>query len=390
MRKLAWTLLGVLLACGVLFWRWLEETPYRSLASLPTPATDEPAAPEGAHAAMLPPAATSVPPAAVPDAAPPKALVRDAGPPWPATQIPKIVPSLEKTENVLLIGLDRQTGVIRGGRTDTLIVAAFDDESGHLALIGIPRDLWVEIPEQEPNRINAVYGLARRAKQDPLAMLERVIRDTLGIPIAHSVAIDLGVFEHIIDEVGGVVVDVQCPIVDDFRDPRLDGGRRVLRLDAGPQLIDGAKAAMFIRSRHGRSDWSRARRQQLVLRGLHRKLANIEGLARAPKLFASVERSVVSDMSRLQMLGLIRRVLRQDASKVHGVVLGHRETNAHRTEKNWAVLLPEPEAIAQRLATVFEAGAPGARPPLATCEEPEAALRKNRKRLKNQKPVPSH
>ncbi len=374
MRRFIWAAGALLLVFGVFSWRWLQQRPYRPVAVAAAGAALAPDDGSDPDAAAL-----AVDAGASARAAPPD-IARDAGARWAATQIPQIIPTLSVTENILLVGLDRHRGVIRGGRTDTLIVAAFDDDSGHLALIGIPRDLWVDIPEREPNRINAVFGLAQRAKQDPFAALQRVIVDTLGIPIAHSVAIDLGVFERIIDDVGGVTVDVQCPIVDDFLDVRLDGGRRVLKLEAGPQHLDGPTAAMFIRSRHGRSDWSRARRQQLVLRGLHQKLANVQGLAKLPKLFASVEQSVLSNMSRLQLLALARRVLQQEPSKVHGVVLGHRETIPHRNEKNWAVLLPEPEAIARRLETVFEAGAPGERPEPVACPNAAAALRRKRQR----------
>ncbi len=308
-----------------------------------------------------------------------------------AVQIPAASTPLTRTHNVLLIGLDRRYGVRRGGRTDTLIIAAFDEETDHLALVGVPRDLWVQIPDEEPNRINTVYGLALRSKRDPLELLERVISDTLSVPIAHSLAIDLNVFETVIDEIGGVTVDVPCPIIDDFVDPRVDGGRRVLRLDAGPQHLDGPTAAMFIRSRHGRSDWSRARRQQRVLRAMHAKLASIDGLLHAPALLARVEGSLRTDMSRLQLLGLIRRVLEQDPSKIHGIVLDTRQTQPFRNEKNWSVLLPKPDAIAERLATVFTASAPGTEPKGAVCPPAEAALRSARtKRRKSAvEPPPS-
>ncbi len=281
---------------------------------------------------------------------------------------------LRTTHNVLLLGVDRQPGVSRGGRTDTLMVAAFSND-GHLGVISIPRDLYVQIPGEEPNRINAVWGLARRAKKDPQKALERVIEDTLGLPIAHTLAIDLGVFETVIDAVGGVTVLVDCPIVDRFIDPRVDGGRRLLQLDAGPQRLDGIVAGMFVRSRHGRSDWSRARRQQLVLRSLHAQLSSIDGLAMLPTVFGIVEESIISDMTRLELLSLARRVLDQDPRKVHGVVIGRKEVSYHRTEQNWSVLLPEREAIEQKLAGLFKAPAPGTRPAAAECPPADAALR---------------
>jgi LCP family protein required for cell wall assembly len=285
------------------------------------------------------------------------------------------VARLQNTFNVLLLGVDRHRGVIRGGRTDTIIVAAFSESDGHLGLISVPRDLYVEIPGEEPNRINAVWGLAKRARQNPLQAIERVIGDTLGLPIAHTIAIDLGVFETVVDAVGGVSVNIECAIQDSFIDARIDGGRRDLNLGSGRQELDGATAAMFVRSRHGRSDWSRARRQQLVLRSLHAQLASAEGLTMLPTVFGIVEDSIVSDMTRLELLALGRRVLRQDVRKVHGVVIGRREVTYHRTDRNWSVLLPEREAIVTKLEGLFKAPAPGTRATGGECLPADAALR---------------
>jgi len=328
----------------------------------------------------------------VPDAPAPEALAAKPGSSSTATisrfadsdagassRKPTIVMSrvarLQSTFNVLLLGVDRNRGVIRGGRTDTIIIAAFSESDGQLGLISVPRDLYVQIPGQEPNRINAVWGLAKRAHADPLVAVERVIADTLGLPIAHTLAIDLGVFETVIDAVGGVEVDVECAIFDSFVDSRIDGGRRQLHLEAGKQRLDGATAAMFVRSRHGRSDWSRARRQQLVLRSLHAELASADGLAMLPTVFGIVEDSIISDMTRIELLALARRVLEQDARKVHGTVIGRREVNYYRTERNWSVLLPEQEAIQNKLERLFQAPAPGTRNPRSACLPADAALR---------------
>jgi LCP family protein required for cell wall assembly len=283
-------------------------------------------------------------------------------------------PSID-TLNVLLLGLDRHRGFKRGGSTDTIVVAAFDEASGHLGLIGIPRDLYVSVEGYGDARINAVYGLARLDRRDPLAALERVVEDTLGLPIRHSIAIDLQIFETAVDLVGGIEVEVECAIDDNFVDGRVEGGRRKLSIDAGSQHLDGVTASMFVRSRHGRSDFSRARRQQAVLLGLRRKLASMDGARKLPSLLEGVEGSIETHMSRLELIALARRVLDVAPGQLHGLVLGHAETTAFRTEKNQSVLLPNPEAIETKLNGLFSAPKPGQAPPYATCATRDAALR---------------
>jgi hypothetical protein len=111
------------------------------------------------------------------------------------------------------------------------------------------------------------------------------------------------------------------------------------------------------------------------LRSLHSQLASVEGMTMLPTVFGIVEESIVSDMTRLQLLSLARRVLQQEPRKVHGVVIGRKEVSYHRTEQNWSVLLPERSAIEQKLEGLFKAPAPGSRVSEAQCPPADAALR---------------
>ena len=88
------------------------------------------------------------------------------------------------------------------------------------------RDLWVEIPGHGEDRINTVMNVAQRSGEDLLELLGRVVENTPGLPIAHALAIDIGVFERAVDALGGVTVDVPCPIIDRFipRDPTGSAG----------------------------------------------------------------------------------------------------------------------------------------------------------------------
>src|SRR6185369_12295729 len=140
-------------------------------------------------------------------------------------------------------------------------------------------------------RINTVMNVARRSGEDPLALLGRVVENTLGLPIGHSVAIDLGAFERAVDALGGITLEVPCPIVDRFVDPRDPSGYRKLDLAAGPARVDGVTAAMYARSRHGRSDFSRARRQQAILVAMRHELVKTKTLLRLPTLFGQFEDS---------------------------------------------------------------------------------------------------
>lgn len=289
--------------------------------------------------------------------------------------IPARTPPLSNTVNFLLVGIDRRPGGGGASLTDTLIVAVLDEVSGHVGLVSIPRDLYVDIPDHPADRINTVYALARRTNQEPLRLLARVVTDTLQLPIEHVLAIDLSVFERGIDLLSGVTVEVPCAIRDRFLDARVEGGKRWLDIDAGSVRMDGVTAAMYVRSRHGRSDFSRARRQQAVLLGLKRELLGAAGLARIPALYSEFESSLETDFKRAELFSLARRALALDVSHLHGLVLTPPLTNAYRTPDGRAVLTADFVAIDAALRGLFSAPAPGSRAPRSACEPKDAALR---------------
>ncbi len=289
-------------------------------------------------------------------------------------------PALSRTLNVLLIGIDRRPGEKYGGRPDTIVVAALSEKDGHLGLISVPRDLYVEIPHHGMDRINATFAAAARRKDDPLELLKRVLEDTLALPISHTFSIDLAGFEQVIDSIGGVDVDVPCPIRDNFVDARTPSGRRLLDVEAGRTHLDGVTASLYVRSRHGRSDFSRSRRQQAVLFATLRRLSSVEGIARLPDFLDKLGPLITSDASRADVLRLAHAASRISPGQVHGLVLGAKEASPHLTAEGKAVLLPHFDNIDRRLHTLFSAATPGELPSASPCIPRDAALTRRAKR----------
>ena len=349
-RKVWWALL--LLGIGGLSWfvHWLLATPL-SYRPAPLPPL---ASATSMDAGVLDDEAEAAPVILVdagPDAPP---ELREAIPPV-RTQAQR-TPSFQDTTNYLLIGTDPTHSLV--GRADSIMVAVFDDDTRHVGVVSIPRDLYVSIPDHGPARINAMTRLARRMERDPIELSRRVVSDTLAMPIHHVVIADLAAFEQTIDALGGVEVNVRCPILDNFIDPRTESGRRVLDVPEGRVRMDGPTAAMYVRSRHGRSDWDRARRQQAVLLGLRDRVREMSATRWVPVLGDALESGVVSSMSRLEMIGLARRVSHLAPERIHGMVLGHKTTESHRTPENRWVLLPDFDAIDEALEELFAAPVP--------------------------------
>jgi len=145
---------------------------------------------------------------------------------------------------VLLMGVDRRDGDV--GRSDTLMLAAVDEEHGRAALLSIPRDTRIEVGSYGYDKINHAYAFG--GHEMTLASVSALV----GVPITHYIMVDTSSFERIVDAVGGVDIDVEKRMY--YEDPWDDGGGLVIDLQAGEQHMNGAQAIQYVRYRDGAGD----------------------------------------------------------------------------------------------------------------------------------------
>jgi polyisoprenyl-teichoic acid--peptidoglycan teichoic acid transferase len=219
---------------------------------------------------------------------------------------------------ILVLGVDRRKD---GGdqNADVIIIAHLDLINQRLAAVSIPRDLLVDIPGTGPDKINGSYndGVKERAK-DPVAGVAKV-RDTIeqdfGVPIDGYVMLDFDGFEHVIDAVGGIEVDVPQHIHDD-QYPTEDYGTKVVDFKKGTQRMNGQRALEYVRTRHSDSDDGRRNRQQQVLMALFEKGKGFKSVTRADNIILAVGDSVQTSFDLEQQLTLARLAYGMDESAI--------------------------------------------------------------------------
>lgn len=108
---------------------------------------------------------------------------------------------------VLVIGSDaRPCTSLQGTRGDTLQVVGVDGKGG-AGVLGIARDVWAPIPGGGDAKINAALAYGGGAGQ------VKTVRTVTGLPIDGYVATGLPGFRQIVDESGGLPVDVATKLV---------------------------------------------------------------------------------------------------------------------------------------------------------------------------------
>src|SRR5581483_648752 len=217
-------------------------------------------------------------------------------------------PEWSSTEriNFLLMGTDHRPGETDLPRTDTMIVVTLDPATHAAGILSLPRDLWVPIPGHGSERINAAYAFGEADKPGAGPELARkTVEQLLGVPIHHYALIGFDGFQKLVDQVGGVIVDVDRPIKDNEYPDQNYSVRRIF-FQPGLQRLDGETALWYVRTRHADSDFGRARRQQQFLLALRRQVLQLNLLPKAPRIVSALADSVKTDLRPSEVIALAR------------------------------------------------------------------------------------
>lgn len=235
----------------------------------------------------------------------------------PVSQVTNTSYEPSKPMSFVILGSDNrvETGSMN---TDVMIVAVANPETKKVTMVSIPRDTRVKIPGyRDYHKINAVFanGEAERRKaernnqiptEDGISLTKKTLNEILGIPIDHYVAIDFDGFKAVIDELGGVEVNVDRKLVYD--DPTDDTH---INLSPGLQVLNGEQALGYVRHRHDNrgtkyysSDFDRNRRQQEVIKAIVDKAGSLEGLTKVFTVMDVGAKHIHTDFSKDQIKGL--------------------------------------------------------------------------------------
>ena len=164
--------------------------------------------------------------------------------------------------NFLLLGRDDAAKLC-----DVIILASINVDNGDVNIMQIPRDTYFECNGASYKRINGVYNSLGSASD-----VSNMLSSTLGIKIDYYLSLDLKAVESIIDDIGGIEMDI--PFDMDYDDP--DQGLSI-HLKAGKEKLDGKSAIEFLRYRAGyiTGDLGRIDAQKIFLNAFAKKMSEI-------------------------------------------------------------------------------------------------------------------
>jgi LCP family protein required for cell wall assembly len=196
---------------------------------------------------------------------------------------------------MLVIGSDGRAGV-GGNRGDALHVIGVNPALGRATMLDIPRDTWVDIPGRGSERINSALEFGGQELQ------ARTVSAFTGVPISFSVMTNFDGLIGMVDDLGGVDVDVPQAMNDRFSGANFPQGK---------VHMNGNQALAFSRNRHvGDGDLTRTYNQGVLILAALAKFRAEPGAAAVVRSLevllrrARAEGVSVRDLYRLGRLGL--------------------------------------------------------------------------------------
>ncbi|HAJ37565.1 MAG TPA: hypothetical protein DCL15_18000 [Chloroflexi bacterium] len=272
-----------------------------------------------------------------------------------------ITPEPVELLNILLLGTDERPDEYGPTRTDTMILLSVNPATGAMGMLSLPRDLWVPIPGLGvTTKINTAYMLGEL--QDYPGGGAQLAKDTVssfvGRPVDYFVRVNFDGFREIIDLIGGVTVEVPNTIHDEEY-PTPDYGVETFHIDAGTHHLDGETALKYARTRHNDGDYSRARRQQDIIRAVAQQVMSAgmlpQLLTKAPQLLATMQNSIETDIPIATGIELAQRFQNRAAGDVQQLVLDNRYGEETFSSEGAWILLPDRTRVRTALSAFYAA-----------------------------------
>ena len=231
----------------------------------------------------------------------------------------------DKELNVLVTGVDRSStgdlsagaandSNVNDGMTDMILYVHFNNETGELKMLQIPRDTMVTTDTSVSGnyRINGVAKTQGSDNNNNMAALCELVADQYKIHIDGYITIRLEMLTELVDLFGGVEINV--PVDVDYS--AIGQGASVIH--AGYQTLDGAAMEFLLRARkvYPDGDIGRLNMQRQFYAALFRKLKSIGNIWDVARLTPAVLNYMETDLNASTLISFAVSMLKIDSNKI--------------------------------------------------------------------------
>ena len=241
--------------------------------------------------------------------------------------------------NLLILGTDDSPsrGVL--GRTDTIILTTVVPFKPYVGMLGIPRDLWVNIPNVGEQRINTAYFFAEAEKPGSGGQAAVTsVATNFGVQVHYYLAIHMMGLVDLVNILDGIDIVLEKPM----------GG-----LPAGENHLTGEALLVFVRERYSASDFSRMQQGQIVISALLKKLLSPTSWGKLPQLLMTLPNVIENNIPLWQYPRLGFALIRASLVGVDSRTIDWEMVTPFVTSGGAQVLAPNWDVINPVLLEMF-------------------------------------
>ena len=224
-----------------------------------------------------------------------------------------------KELNFLMVGIDRSSqkegddlndAGVDDGNTDMILYVHFNNETGEMKMLQIPRDTMVTTDRSVSGnyRINNIAKTqAADSNSMNMAALCEQISNMYQLPIDGYMTIRLEMLVQLVDSFGGI--ELYVPQEMDYKGSHLDQGY---------QTLNGDACEFLLRTRHvyNNGDIGRLNMQRQFYSALFRRLKSIGNIWDVAKLTPAVLNYMETNLSASDLISFAISMLKIDSSKI--------------------------------------------------------------------------
>ena len=209
-------------------------------------------------------------------------------------------------KNILLIGNDSRNAD-EGGRSDAMILVSISSRTNSIHLTSLLRDIYVDIPGHDGNRLNAAYAYG-----GPELLME-TLEENFDIEVNRYMLVNFQAFANLVDAVGGVDLELsneEVQYVNGYLveynqlEGRAEGTDYLDSSLSGTIHLNGPQALAYCRNRYIGSDFARTERQRKVVAAAV-KNAPFALVTNGSELIEGVMSNITTNLTKTELSGLM-------------------------------------------------------------------------------------
>lgn len=248
---------------------------------------------------------------------------------------------VEGITNILLVGTDGKY-IEKWNRSDSMMVVTIDSKNKDIRISSIARDTYVDIPGYSTEKLTHAYAY------EGIDLLKEVFKVNFNLNIDKYIAVNFVSFMDIMDELGGVEVNVEEKDIKEINKyidacygyyKNKDEKDKEYITKSGVQRLNGYQALAFSRIRYTDSAFARDNRHREVAESVYKEFAQ-KGVETYKKCAEIILNNTKTNISPIEMMNLAYTVLKindKDIDQFQFPLEEYRNGHIISKQKGWVL-----------------------------------------------------